>query len=98
MSDGKIKWEIKMIHKIKPAQLKAYQAMTKEKVKYGVYHKTCFHVHTPASYDYRLLKDWDHTKYSKASDQELYDICVERRVIPRQVLELDYISYDTRIF
>lgn len=87
-----------MIHRIKPAQLKAYQAMTKEKVKYGVYHKTCFHVHTPASYDYRLLKDWDHTKYSKASDQELYDICVERHVIPRQFLKLDDISYDTRIF
>lgn len=75
-------------------QLRAYEAITKDKVKYGVYHKTCFHVHTPASYDYRLLKNWTDSKYKDSTDEELYNICVNNHVFPKEIIKFEDIKID----
>jgi predicted RNA-binding protein with PUA domain len=58
----------------------AYETIKNRKEKFGVFYKTCFHVHTPESYDYKLMIDWDKKKYKVASDQEIYEICIERKV------------------
>ncbi len=42
----------------------AYETMIKLKEKFGTFHKTCFHVHTPASYDYKLLDGWSDAQYT----------------------------------
>lgn len=87
-----------MTKKIMGDQYRAYEAITKDKVKYGVYHKTCFHVHTPASYDYRLLKDWTDSRYKKATDEELYNLCVNNHVFPKDLIKLEDIAIDKECF
>ena len=44
-----------------------YQAIKRQKEQFGTYYKACLHLHTPASYDYKLIKDWDDDGYRKAS-------------------------------
>ena len=61
---------------------RAYEAISKLKPSYGFYHKTCFHIHTPASHDYRLLDCWDNVKFEKATAEELYNICIDRHALP----------------
>lgn len=50
----------------------AYEAIKQRKEKFGVFYKTCFHVHTPESYDYKLMIDWDKNRYKTCSDQERF--------------------------
>lgn len=64
---------------------RAYESITGGKRHYGVYHKTCFHLHTPISYDYRLLKDWTPEDYLHAPAQQILDICIDRHVIINSV-------------
>lgn len=64
----------------------AYDAIKHRKEKFGIFYKTCFHVHTPESYDYKLMSGWDQSRYKNSSDQEIFDICVARNVFP-DVLE-----------
>lgn len=40
------------------AFIDVYNKICSVKSKYGIYHKTLFHLHTPASYDYKLLEGW----------------------------------------
>lgn len=75
-------------------QLRAYEAITKDKVKYGVYHKTCFHVHTPASYDYRLFKGWTDSRFKEATDEELYSLCVKNHVFPEEIIKIEDIAIE----
>ena len=42
-----------------------YQELTNSKEKFGSFHKTLIHLHTPASYDYKLFSNWTTTKYKK---------------------------------
>ncbi|HEY8891026.1 MAG TPA: AAA family ATPase [Clostridium sp.] len=58
----------------------AYEAIKQRKGKFGVFYKTCFHVHTPESYDYKLMIDWDKNRYKTCSDKEIFEICIERKV------------------
>lgn len=83
-----------MTQKIMKDQLRAYEALTKDKVKYGVYHKTCFHVHTPASYDYRMIKDWTDSRYKEATDEELYNLCVNNHVFSKELIKFEDINID----
>lgn len=71
----------------------AYETMIKLKERFGTFHKTCFHVHTPASYDYKLLDGWSDSQYKRASEQDIYSICIERNVFP-EMFALDNISLD----
>ena len=63
----------------------AYETIKNMKEKYGTYHKTCFHIHTPASHDYQLLHDWSDAYYKSASDQDIYNLCIEKHVFPKTV-------------
>lgn len=58
-----------------------YEAITGGKKSYGKYHKCCFHLHTPVSYDYALLRDWDSDQYKKSSAQVILEKCIERHVV-----------------
>lgn len=71
---------------------KAYETIKNAKIKYGTYQKTCFHVHTPASYDYKLVSNWSKEQYKCASDNEVYNLCLENRVFPREI-ELESLEY-----
>lgn len=51
-----------------------YKKIIEEKKKFGKYHKTIFHLHTPASYDYKLLADSKYSNYYKeCSDEEILE-------------------------
>ncbi|AHF05822.1 Spaf_1101 family AAA-like ATPase [Desulfitobacterium metallireducens] len=60
----------------------AYDAIEQRKEKFGTFYKTCFHLHTPESYDYKLMISWDQSRYNISSDQEVFEICLERNVFP----------------
>ena len=48
-----------------PDEKIAYEAIKNLKDKFGVFHKTCFHIHTPESYDFKLKSDWSSSDYKK---------------------------------
>ncbi|WP_253197221.1 hypothetical protein [Clostridium algidicarnis] len=58
----------------------AYESIKQCKEKFGIFYKTCFHVHTPESHDYKLMIDWNEDRYKKCSDQEIFEICIKRKV------------------
>ena len=58
-----------------------YQELTNSKEKFGSFHKTLIHLHTPVSYDYKLFSNWTVTKYRKITEDELYDIFFENKKI-----------------
>lgn len=64
---------------------RAYDAIKRCKTKFGIYQKTCFHIHTPASYDYKLISDWEKNGYAAASDVQIYDICIKNKVFPNTI-------------
>lgn len=64
---------------------KIYETISTTPRKYGKYHKTVFHVHTPCSYDYCLLKEWSEQKFRECEESELYNLCKEKNVIPCEV-------------
>lgn len=58
---------------------KMYRKIHEEKKKFGKYMKTIFHLHTPASYDYKLLLESKYDCYYKqASEEELYNFSLEK--------------------
>lgn len=64
---------------------KAYTTITSESREYGYFQKTCFHIHTPASYDYKLLSSWDPQTYKDKSDQDILELCYTRHVFPSTI-------------
>lgn len=60
---------------------RAYEAITGGKKNYGIYHKCCFHLHTPVSYDYSLMSEWSPDQYKEASAQTILEKCVEHHVV-----------------
>lgn len=69
-------------------EIDVYNTINNAKDKSGVYHKTCFHLHTPASYDYKLRQDWSAGQYIDVSDAELFALCqTERIILPQLTLE-----------
>lgn len=71
----------------------AYETMKNRKERFGTFHKSCFHIHTPESYDYRLFDKWSRNDYEAASTQSLFDICIDRKVFPK-IITLDDITLD----
>lgn len=82
------------IRKPYPRELNAFNAIKKHKNKFGVYHKTCFHVHTPASYDYKLFGDWDNNRFSESSVNEIWNECVSKGIF-NKYFTLELIQNDT---
>ncbi|HEM6174165.1 TPA: hypothetical protein U2C10_002052, partial [Streptococcus suis] len=64
-------------HKIKSV----YRELTNTKEKFGSFHKTLIHLHTPVSYDYKLFSSWTSTKYRKSTEDELFDIFFKNKKI-----------------
>lgn len=60
----------------------AYEKIKKQRELFGVFRKSCFHIHTPSSYDYKLTKDWPEGKYATATEDEVYDLCIAKNVFP----------------
>ena len=61
----------------------AYEKICKFSNKSGRYYKTLFHVHTPESYDYKLFIDRENFSYENATDEEMFEICVELGILPK---------------
>lgn len=59
---------------------KAYKEISDYRYTYGKYFKTLFHLHTPASHDYRLFSEWDSKKYKSLKEKELFNICKQRKL------------------
>ena len=76
-----------------PELEEAYTAIMKQKAEYGIYHKTCFHIHTPASSDYKLFRNQAPDWYQKVTAEELFRACLQRKVFPSQI-RLDDISVE----
>ena len=58
-------------------EYEAYKKKKKKKDCYGYLRKTLIHVHTPSSYDYRLLKNWEDKDYKKCSVDKLKEILIK---------------------
>ena len=52
----------------------AYEAINREKEKFGKYHKAIFHVHTPESYDYKFYEEWGEELYKGKTAEEIAEI------------------------
>ena len=61
-----------------------YDIIENTKKKYGVYHKTLFHLHTPASHDYTLKKEWNAERFNKCSLEELVSLCRATNTFPQE--------------
>lgn len=61
---------------------KAYSMMKKrDKVNFGEYHKTLLHIHTPASYDYKLFEEWGNEYFKNLSEDKMIKIAHEKGVL-----------------
>lgn len=49
-----------------------YKEIKSSRNRMGDYKKTLFHVHTPASYDYRFKPEWNSNNYKRLSEQDLF--------------------------
>jgi len=52
--------------------IEKYKEMKAKKNRIGDYKKTLFHVHTPASYDYRFKSGWNSNDYKRLSEEDLF--------------------------
>ena len=79
-----------------------YQKISNAKTNYGLYHKTLFHLHTPASHDYKMFAGWEAKDYQNLTEEKLIEICRQRRVMPPIInlsevnLENEKRIYDSR--
>jgi len=66
-----------------------YELYKNQHIKYGEFHKSIFHLHTPASHDYYLYEKYKET-YNVLTDIDLYDIAINKKLlINREKLEFD---------
>lgn len=79
-----------------PDEKAAYDTISDKKDKFGTFHKVCFHIHTPESYDYKLFSQWLHSDYVKNSEQDIYDICREKKILP-EAFTLDSIQLENAL-
>ena len=60
--------------------------MTKQKETYGKFHKTCFHIHTPESYDFKLLGEYKDDKvYKAATEKDIFKVCKDKGALPTTI-------------
>ncbi len=62
--------------------MEVYKKITRSNEVGGSYRKTCFHVHTPASYDYKLRKEWENKDFINATEEDLFEICISNHALP----------------
>ncbi|MEG2764383.1 MAG: hypothetical protein RR910_01365 [Acidaminococcaceae bacterium] len=74
--------------------MEAYKAMTGSKKKFGRYYKCLFHIHTPASYDFQLYKEWNENTLGLKSDQDIFEQCIKQGIFPKEGVDLEKIAMD----
>lgn len=74
-----------------------YRELTNTKEKFGSFHKTLIHLHTPVSYDYKLFSSWTSTKYRKSTEDELFDIFFKNKKIKVDKTKF-FSSFDKVVF
>lgn len=62
---------------------RAYNIIKSQKDKFGVFHKTLFHVHTPASHDFKLISTCKNFK--ELSIDSIYQLCINSNVFPDSI-------------
>ena len=75
---------------------RACKKIKQEKCRYGEYKKICLHIHTPASYDYKLRSEWSVKDYKEATEDSIFCICLEQKVFPKDYSITDIPSQDTK--
>lgn len=68
----------------------AYNKISSMKAKFGIFHKCVFHMHSPASYDYRLLEKYNDKEYQECNTAEIFNLCIENHVFPENVFTPEY--------
>ena len=73
--------------------LSAYESVKKKRRKFGTLHKALFHVHTPASHDYKLIKKNKHY-YKDLNLNEVVEHSIEKQLFPqisrREIFEITF--------
>ena len=62
--------------------VKAYRHIKNTRDNFGFPRKSIFHIHTPASHDYRLLEDFGSNGYKIINEKKLENIIIEKEIIP----------------
>ncbi|HFI0137537.1 TPA: Spaf_1101 family AAA-like ATPase [Streptococcus suis] len=77
-----------------------YQELTNTKEKFGSFHKTLIHLHTPTSHDYKLFSDWNVERYRNASDEELYNLFFNNKQILKDKFPMEQLisSIDNEMY
>lgn len=63
----------------------AYNSIVNNNNKSGEYFKSVFHIHTPASHDFKLVSSKDENWYKSSSALDIYNICIDNNVFPKEV-------------
>ena len=66
----------------------AYNSIIRNNNKSGKYFKSIFHVHTPASHDFKLISSKDENWYKSSSALDIYNICIDNKVFP-EIVQID---------
>lgn len=66
----------------------AYNSIIKNNNKSGEYFKSIFHIHTPASHDFKLISSKDENWYKSSSALDIYNICIDNNVFP-EIVHID---------
>lgn len=79
---------------------KIYKALNSNlKKQFGEYKKCIFHLHTPASHDYKLIdKSLDEENTIEIDAKEILEIIIEKNIIPSTAIRLDEIKYNEEIY
>lgn len=72
----------------------AYNKIAQEKIKYGTYHKTIFHLHTPQSFDHKLKSGWSEEDYFGKEWDEIKKLCIKAKVFP-DAIDIEKIGVDS---
>ena len=65
--------------------IEAYKTINNRRQEYGVYHKCLFHIHTPASHDFRFFNDKDEHYYRELSLEEIFEIAQCQELFPGEI-------------
>ena len=62
--------------------IKAYKHIKNTRNNFGFPRKTIFHIHTPASHDYELMKDLGNNGYQNIPEEKLEDTIYNKGIVP----------------
>ena len=72
-----------------------YQAISEKAIDYSIFHKCLFHLHTPASHDYRYFKKYDTIDSENFNPKKIQHEVIDS-VLFEKCVELDVLTFDQR--